>query len=432
MASDLKFEMFASQFLGSFWFKSGLLLQNPGLSSFPKEYYLDPGNDMYEQSYYVVVLFKLLFYYFVFYDELLEHDTQFEPSPSSISDYISRTCGRDGLFGTQNIFELLFTSLAFVIYLGNYCFRKFSYKDVFYYVHLSWAMYFDEYKEEFYSEGGWSQLKIVSLSYVLPHELLSPYPVAIFPAEENRQDYLLNVMKYVNNYKTFASRIHANCNTVSKAWVKYHLQNLGRYEYSIATIDTVKRQDVKDPKVIENFLLHFRRFCDPKCSEVLDIKAKPKLIASCKNLTEEIPKGLLKFNNLTLSNIIENTGDKEVKQREIEVPLQESKDQTDQLTGIYLPGNKDVASSSNENEASRNASFLKLKMVSNDNFPQIDETQGPSKQELSEETKKEIDLERESSERKCLSRMLLALGNPGGIRHVRSSLLRSNTNEQKE
>ncbi|GFY49245.1 hypothetical protein TNIN_361611 [Trichonephila inaurata madagascariensis] len=432
MVSDLELELFASEFLGTYLYKSSFLLLDPGLSTFPKEYYLDSAKaDICEESYTLVVFVKLLFYNLIF-DELLEQDTEFEPSPSYISDYISRTCRRDGLFGDQTIFELLFTSLAFVIHLIHYCIVKFGYEDVLCYAHVSWAMYFDEYKGEFYSKGGWSQLKIVSRSYVLPHEFLLPYPEAIFPAEEDRRDYILHVMNAVDNYKTFASRINANFKTVSKAWVKYNLQNFSKCEDSIVTIDTAKSQDIEDPKVIENFLLDLRRLCDPNTSEVLDVKAQPKLIDSCRQYTEEIPQSLLKLSNLTLNDKSANTVNNGVKQREIEVPLQESEDQTNQLSGIYLSESNDIASNTSENDASRNASFFKQKMTSNDDFPRMDKKQDTSKQKTTEETKREIDLERESPEVKCLSRMLLVLGKPDGMMRVRASFLSLEPNEQKE
>ncbi|GFU62187.1 hypothetical protein TNCV_2474181 [Trichonephila clavipes] len=433
MASDLDLELFASEFLGTFLYNLGFLSQNPRFSSFPKEYYFDSVNaDIYEQSYSLVVHVKLLFYNLIFYDELLKQDTEFEPSPSYISDYISRTCRRDGLFGDQTIFELLFTSLAFVIHLVYYFVLKFCYEDVLCYVHVSWAMYFDKYKEEFYSKGGWNQLKTVSLSYVLLHESMLPYPVAVFPAEEDRRDFILHVMKAVDNYKTSSSRINANCSTVSKVWVEYNLQNFSKCKDSIVTIDTAKSQDTEDPKIIHNFLLDLRRLCDPNTSEVLDVKAQPKLIDSCRQYTREISQSLLKLSNLTLNNKSANTVNNEAKQGEIEVPLQESEDQTNQLTGIYLSEGKDIASDASENDASRNASFLKLKMTSNDGFPRMDKTRDTRKQKTTEETKREIDLERGSPEVKCLLRMILVLGKPDGIMRVRSSFLGSEPNKLKE
>ncbi|GFY49139.1 uncharacterized protein TNIN_390241 [Trichonephila inaurata madagascariensis] len=416
MASDLKFEIFASRLLGSFWFKTGFLSKVPEiLSLYPKEYDFDPENaDIYDESYHTAVFVKLLFYRCVFDDEILKLPTPFESSPSYISDYISRTCRRDGMFGDLTIFELLLTSVLFVMYLSSYCYRKFGYKDVIRYAHLSWAMYFDEYKEEFYRQGGWSQLKMVSLSYELPYKFMPLYSQEACHSYEERRDSILRVMIAVDNYKTFAGRIRTNCKTVSKAWVKYHLQNISKSEDSTATIDASKSQDIVYPKAIENFLLHFRCLFDHNTSDILRVKAFPMLIDSGTQCTEENPQ--------SLNDIAANQqSDTEVKEREIGLPLQENHNQIDKLIVTDITRYKGTTSNTRENNSSRKDSFLKLKVTSRDNFPRT-KTQVTKERELNEENKKEIDLERKSSEVKCLLRMILVLGSREGIIHVRSSL----------
>ncbi|GFQ87377.1 uncharacterized protein TNCT_683581 [Trichonephila clavata] len=415
MASDLKFEIFASRFFGAFWNEVGFLSTVPEiLSLYPKEYNFDPKNaDIYVESYYAAIFVRYFFYHCVFDDELRKFPTPFEPSPSYISDYISSTCESDFLFSDLTIFELLFTSIGFVIHLCFYCIRKLGYNDVLRYAHLSWAMYFDEYKEEFYSQGGWSQLKIVSLSYVLPHYSMTFYPKEIFRSNDKKLDFTLHVMKTVDNYKTFASRIHTNCKTVSKAWVKY-LLNINKSEHSIVIKDTAKSQDIGDPKAIESFLLHFRRFCDPNTSRDLNVRAQPKFIQSCKKYTEETPRSL---NHKKASQ----QSDTEVKQREFGISLQENDDQIDKLITTDLTRQKGKTSNTGKNDESRKKSFLKQKMTSRINFPRI-KTQGTKDQKLNEETQKEVDLKRENPEVDCLLRTILVLGDPEGIAHVRSTL----------
>ncbi|GFY57583.1 uncharacterized protein TNIN_139921 [Trichonephila inaurata madagascariensis] len=447
MASDLKIEIFASQFFGDCWHRAGYLSEKPKISSlYPEGYDLDPENaNIYEYSHFQAVYIKHIFYNYLIYDELIKLHAQFEPSPSYISDLISRTCGRDGLFGDLPIFELLLTSCAFVIQLSVNYIRTFCYKDIVTYVHLCWAMYFDEYKKEFYSQGGWNRLKIVSLSYVLPYDFLFTYLKNIFQFPEIRRDILFDFLKTVVNYKTFSSRIHANCETISKAWVKRPLQNFNKSDDFTVRIDQTERQDMENPKVIENFLFKFRSLCDPNVAEVLNVKAQHKFIDSCKQYTKETPQSLLKLNNLTLNDMIASQqSDAEVKEIELQVtdhqtdpliavnlPRKESTDQTNQLNGTYLPRNKNTISNASESDASRNNSFLKLKMSSSNIFPMF-ETQGTRKQKPNEETKKEIDLERENAEVKCLLKMILVLGNPDGMIHLLSSLSRSDTNKSKK
>ncbi|GFY63305.1 hypothetical protein TNIN_5751 [Trichonephila inaurata madagascariensis] len=138
MASDLKFDIFAYQLFRTYWHETGLISEKLKVSSFyPEEYLSDPENaDIYEDSHYTAVFFKHVFYHCVFYDELSKLQTQFEPSPSYISDYIFRTCRRDGLFGDLTIFELLLTSCAFVADLCSFCIITLGYKDVLSYVHV--------------------------------------------------------------------------------------------------------------------------------------------------------------------------------------------------------------------------------------------------------------------------------------------------------
>ncbi|GFX82481.1 uncharacterized protein TNCV_2166291 [Trichonephila clavipes] len=442
MASDLKIEIFASQFFGSCWHRAGYLSEKPKiLSLYPEEYNLDPENvNIYEYSHFQAVYIKQIFYNYLINDELIKLHVQFEPSPSYISELISRTCGRYGLFGDLPIFELLLTSCAFVIHLSVNYIHVFHYIDIVTYVHLCWAMYFDEYKKEFYSQGGWNRLKIVSLSYVLPYDFLFTYLKIIFQCPEIRRDILFDFMKTVHNYKTFSSPVHANCKTISKAWVKRPLQNFNKSDDFTVTIDKTERQDMGNPKVIENFLLKFRSLCDPKVAEVLNVKAQPKFIDSCKQYTKETPQSLLKLNNLTLNDTIANQrSDAEVKEIELQItvdqtvplisvdlPRNESTAQTNQLIRTYLPRNKNTVSNASENDTFRNNSFLKLKMSSSNVFP-VFETQGTSKQKPNEETKKEFDLERENAQVKCILKMILVLGNPEGMIYLRSSLPRSDT-----
>ncbi|GFX37615.1 hypothetical protein TNCV_3201381 [Trichonephila clavipes] len=270
-------------------------------------------------------------------------------------------------------------------------------------------MYFDEYKKEFYSQGGWSQLKSVSISYSPAREFLRMN----FPeGQTDGQLCLLNIIKAVNNYKTFSDRVHANCKTVTKKWVKFRLQNFDRSDTSCIITNMIK-----DPKVMKMVSLQLKRLCDPNRSGELNIK-----IQSEYRDTEKIPHSSLKI-KCTLSDITE------VIQREIELSYQESNDRTDEVIAKNLSQkNRDTTSS--DDNASRNNSFLKLKRTSRDDLSRI-KTQGAREQKLNEENKKERDLERGRPEMRRILRMILVLGNPSGIIHVQSSLPRSDTSKYK-
>ncbi|GFW29022.1 uncharacterized protein TNCV_2355801 [Trichonephila clavipes] len=381
MASDLKFEIFASQLFGTYWYQVGYLSEKHTVSSLYPRYPLDPKDtDIYEESHFEAVCVKQFFYHFLFRDELNKLLGQIELSPSYISDYISRTCRPDGLFDSLTIFELLFTSCAFVADLCFFCIYAFGYNDILCYAHLSWAVYFEQYKEEFYRQGGWNQLKILSLSYVRAAEFMSTYPNLISYTLENKEVFILDAMKAVSNYKTFTSHFHANCKTASKPWVKYHLHNFDKSDASNISEDVTKAKDLKDPKLIEKFLLQFRRRCDINALEILKVKPQSKFVDSCEQSIQKNSRSLL--NSLTLNNMTASTCNI-VKQREIKFPYQESddqidkqmtiglsrverNDQTDQLIAINLSLNKHNSSSTRKIDMSQNTSFLEMEMSSSD------------------------------------------------------------------
>ncbi|GFQ67135.1 uncharacterized protein TNCT_605501 [Trichonephila clavata] len=273
MASDMKLQIFAFQFFQSFWSRAGVLSQNCNVSSvYPDVYLSDPENaEIYEESYALAVSVKEIFYQCVFYDELSKISREFENSPKYIFQYVSRICRRDGVFRDQTIFELFFTSCAFVSYLGLHCIRNCGYTYVIGYAHFCWSACFDEYKEEFYKHGGWSKLKAVAAFYVPAYEFLFTFPNGNFRTIEGRQAYVLKVMKAVNNYKT---AVDANCKTVAKAWIKLHLQSFNKLAADDVTEHVI--QNTRNPKVIEEFLLKFRRLCDPIMSKVLSESARYK------------------------------------------------------------------------------------------------------------------------------------------------------------
>ncbi|GFY79097.1 uncharacterized protein TNIN_201111 [Trichonephila inaurata madagascariensis] len=427
MASDLKLEIFAFQFFQSLWRRSGVSLQNISvLSMYPDEYNLDPENaEIWDESYILAASVKEIFYWFIFHDELMKIAPEFEYSPSYVFEYISRTCRREGVFRDLTIFELFFTSCSLVSYLSLTCFYHFGYKDVIGYAHICWAAYFDQYTEEFYRQGGWSQLKIVSASYAPVYEFLFTFPNKNLKTIEDRQAYVIDIMEVVSNYKTYMSDVYANCKTVSKTWVKFHPQSFTKSDRA-ATEDAI--QNTKNPHVMEKFLLKFRRLCDPFIYEELINSALRK------QFTEAISQSLLKLNNLTLNNTTSNTCKTKIKQIKVEPTFQENDDQTDKLVKINLSGvekgddqanklvtidisrNKDTTSN-----ACENVSFLKLKGINTDDVSQ-DKTQIAIEQKLNNEIKREIDVERDRPEVKCLLRMILALGDREGTAQLRSLL----------
>ncbi|GFQ67133.1 uncharacterized protein TNCT_605491 [Trichonephila clavata] len=432
---------------------------------YPDEYLLDPENaEIYEESYVLAVRVKEIFYECVFYEEFRNVSHEFEYSPTYIFEYVSRTCRRDGVFRDLTIFELFFTSCAFVSCLGLYCFHNCAYKDVIGYAHLCWAVYFDEYKEEFYKQGGWSKLKAVAAFYVPAYEFLFTFPNGNFRTIEGRQAYLLEVMKAVNNYKT---AVDTNCKTISKAWVKLHLPSLSKFDANDVTEDVI--QNTRNPKVIEEILLKFRCICDPVMTKWLNESARYK------QFTDDISRSSLKLNNFTLNDMTANTCDTEFNQINMDPPIQENNyqmdkiieilsgvekgdDQSNELVVIDLAGaekcddqaNKMVVidisgvekvddqtnelvlknvsrNKENTSSYSENVSFLK------GNFTNVSQnkTQNASEQKLSNEIKTEIDLERNRPEVKCLLGMILALGDRQGIAVQRSLLPCLHTHQQK-
>lgn len=404
MASDVKFEIFASQLFESLWHKFGYLSHKVGvLSLYPEEF---PENtQIYHECCDMAVYVKSVFYHIIFHKECFNFINEFEASPLYVSDYISRKCRRD-LLGDLTVFDLLFTSCAFVMQLSMVCILCFRYNDILSYAHLCWAMYFEEYKEEFYKKGGWSQLKILSFSYDLPFAFLTTFPSMLL--DENKRAYIHEVLKTLHNYKAFTKCVHSDFKTVSKAWVKFRLQNLYKSDASGVT-------DMTNPKEVERVLLQFSLFCDPIRSKKLTnrFSTESKYSHCRKQSFGNVSQSLLKLNILN-----DMTCDTDSKQGKIQLDLKENA-QTDKDTTC------------NEINVSQNTSSLKLKMTSIVDFPH-NKTQSTSEQKLNEEIKKGIDLELESPEVKCLLRMILVLGNSEGIIHVRSSLPRSNSHKRKK
>ncbi|GFY55143.1 uncharacterized protein TNIN_217001 [Trichonephila inaurata madagascariensis] len=355
--------------------------QKHTVSSLYPGYPLDPEDiDIYEESHLKAVCVKQFFYQFLFRDELYKLLSQIENSPSYISEYISHICRPNGLFNSLTIFELLFTSCAFVAELCFFYIYAFGYNDILCYAHISWAEYFEQNKEEFYRQGGWNQLKSLSRTYVLADEFISSYPYLISYSLEQREVFILEAMKFVNNYKTVMSPFHAYCKTASKPLVKYHLNNFNKSDASNILEDATKAHDLKDPKVIEKFLLQFRHVCDINALEVLKVKLQSKCVDSCKQSIQKNSRSLpnsLTLNNMTASacNIVEQREIKfpyqEIdyqtgKQRAISLSRDKRSDQTDQLIAIDLSLNKPNSSSTRKIDVSQNTSFLEMEMSSSD------------------------------------------------------------------
>ncbi|GFY63194.1 uncharacterized protein TNIN_115891 [Trichonephila inaurata madagascariensis] len=262
MASDLKLEIFASELFQAFWLKENFLLRSFETSfMYRNEYHLISQNgEAYKESYFKAVSLRCQLFRHVFQKEITENLSGFQFSAMYISDYISTTCERDDLFGNLTIFERLFFTCAFVVHLSIFCYKMQSYKEVIKYAHLCWAIYFEKYMPGFYRLGGWSQLMIVSVSYNLPYDLLSTCK-ALTVKDENSITF--KVLEDVNSYKNFTLFMDIDYSTISKAWVRFHLQNLDRFEVcnGIENIKTVK--DMKDSKKVEKVLTQLKRLCDP-------------------------------------------------------------------------------------------------------------------------------------------------------------------------
>ncbi|GFS63020.1 uncharacterized protein NPIL_317551 [Nephila pilipes] len=451
MASDLKLEIFSYQLFETFWYTKGYLSETLGISSkYAHEYQLDPQlADIYEYFHYKAVIVKRFFYHYIFDKEISQNFSQFECSPFCISDYLSRTCGRDGLFRDLSVFERLLTSCAFMVNLCFFCDEFFGYTEIIIKAHLCWTIYFDEFKEEFYNQGGWSQLNIVSFSYAQLFELLNMGRKTEYEATANRQTFIVDCMKSVSNYENLVNCFRTKGKTITKSWVNFNLQNSNKSDdASNASEDSSKYQMLRDPKVMEQFLLQFRRLCDPTSSEMLKYLSY-KRGYTCKESNRTISRSYLKLNSLNLKDTTADiSSDPAIIQREIEHDLKENVDQTEEIIAIDLSLNKknvyqtdgkipidlsknnETTSSTIEKYAPQNASFFKHHFSSGE-FS-ANKTHSATDSKLDQEAKREIDLERKSPCVKHLLRMILVLGNTGGIANVRLSLPGSNKHQRRK
>ncbi|GFS59130.1 hypothetical protein TNCV_70081 [Trichonephila clavipes] len=151
------------------------------------------------------------------------------------------------------------------------------YEEVIKYAHLCWALYFEKHIQEFYRLGGWSKLMIVSVSYNLPYDLLSTCK-AITVKDENSITF--KVLEDVNSYKNFALFINFDYSTISKAWVRFHLQNLDRFKVCNGIENIKIRKDMKDSNKVEKVLTQLKRLCDPCGLESLKEIANIKIPAT--------------------------------------------------------------------------------------------------------------------------------------------------------
>lgn len=276
MASDLKLEIFASQLFQTFWKKQKFFSETFEASfMYRDEYHLVSQNEkLYKESYFKAVFIRCQLFRQVFQKEISENFFLLESSAMCISDYISTTCERNDLFGNLTIFERLFSTCAFVVHLSIFCYKIKGRRDITGYAHLCWAMYFEKYSEEFYKLGGWNQLSIVSVSYVLPYELLS---FCTYLIVKDAYSLILKMTEAMDSYKNFLLFADLDYTTISKAWVIFHLQKLNRFDVCDGIKNKKSEQNIRDSNEVEKILTHLKRFCDPCGLEALKEIANIKM-----------------------------------------------------------------------------------------------------------------------------------------------------------
>ncbi|KAF8770883.1 hypothetical protein HNY73_018360 [Argiope bruennichi] len=198
--------------------------------------------------------------------EIRAQINEFQNSQMDFYYYIIRTCNRVDLFGSLPIFEKVFATSAFVSCLCSFCYRK-NFTEVMRCSYICWAMYFDEFIDEFYEQGGWTGLKIVAASYRRPVELLN-----ITSKQESLIVVLIKIRKAIKDFFRFKKieEIYYAEN-ISVSWVKYYARNINKSsdnDFDYLTEESYNNE-LENYSEVEDSLMHLKYLCDPNGSEIV-------------------------------------------------------------------------------------------------------------------------------------------------------------------
>ncbi|GBM63409.1 hypothetical protein AVEN_82262-1 [Araneus ventricosus] len=258
MATDFKLEIFAYDIFQTAFMSHRLIKYKPSVFElYGDECFGAPSYaEVYDDLFHKAIFCRRELFQIVYKGELMYEKIESCKSPSDLFDYLINRCDQNYLFHNLNVFERMFATCAFVV---SMCVHIYWYNivDVISYGHLFWAIFYYQYTEEFYKEGGWNELKRVANTYDLLYEFL-----ALFP--ENFDNYFSAIKEATVNYRHFKKVVFSKEQHVSKMWVRFRIENFENYvripvSYEISL----------NPIKIEFLLEELKQFCDPRSKEAL-------------------------------------------------------------------------------------------------------------------------------------------------------------------
>ncbi|GIX76849.1 hypothetical protein CEXT_173501 [Caerostris extrusa] len=121
-------------------------------------------------------------------------------------------------------------------------------------------MYFDRFGDEFYSQGGWKQLRKVASSYTKPYQVIDKY-VFLLDQEVTNFSFLPELLQSTTHFCNCLKEVRYDAHkTLTKQWVKFLLRKPLRQYQSPACF----------PSGFEmaNLIAKLKRFFDPGSKEV--------------------------------------------------------------------------------------------------------------------------------------------------------------------
>ncbi|GIY76938.1 uncharacterized protein CDAR_265111 [Caerostris darwini] len=240
MALDVKFEVFSYNLFYITWNRC-----ETGKDFF-KEFDQNclPDGDTWNRTYYLPLHCLSTLATHIYERHVINTRNEFSSSVSDLSTYIVNTCYREDLFGNFAFFDRIFATIQFVVSLGVFCMKRniFKLETLLRCAHISWAMYFDRFSEQFYEKGGWKQLKLTAASYILPCQLANDLYMRYFTLPWTFEFHLL-VKEFLDYYIEFEPEI------------KYSFKEsfLTLYEKFLIRKDLDNISDACGNEYIENF-----------------------------------------------------------------------------------------------------------------------------------------------------------------------------------
>ncbi|GBM68897.1 hypothetical protein AVEN_117468-1 [Araneus ventricosus] len=269
MAFDLKIEIFAYKWFRKILLGTELLQSKYDVTKVYKDECLaypecNEASDC--DHLYDAIMFRRWLFQKLYLEEIQTQVNEFRHSQTDFYSYVLRTCNRVDLFGNLTIFDRVFATCAFVCCLCSYCCDSY-YSEIMRYGHIYWAMYFDNFADEFYKQGGWNRLKMVAVSYKLPIDF-----VEILQVEESADITLIKIRKAIKSYSRFkkiGEIDHDEC--ISMSWAKFYTQYInGSSDNDVDEFfEEFHSNEIKNCTEIENILKQLKYLCDPTGSEIV-------------------------------------------------------------------------------------------------------------------------------------------------------------------